>query len=103
MEYRVKKWDSDEPPDESSLKERMESEGFSVYRWSDAPGAVYPTHSHGNNQSHWIIKGSIEFVINGDETFTLEAGDRDFMPAGTDHSARVVSEAPAVYLIGERE
>ena len=101
-DYEVKRWDSDEVPDEAELTRRMKQEGFSVFRWSDPPGAFYPTHRHGDNQSHWIISGSIEFVIEGNDEVTLEAGDRDFMPANTDHSARVVGEEPAVYLIGSK-
>lgn len=102
MEYEIERWDSETSPDEAELRSRMESDGFSVFRWSDSPGAVYATHSHGNDQSHWVISGCIEFVVNGVETVRLNAGDRDFMPAGTDHSARVIGDEPAVYLIGAK-
>ena len=29
-------------------------------------------------------------------------GDRDFMPAGTYHSARVAGDEPVMYLVGEK-
>ncbi len=100
--YRVERWKSEEAPDEGELRSRLEAEGYGVFRWSDSPGAVYATHSHGNDQSHWVISGCMEFVVDGDETVRLNAGDRDFMPAGTDHSARVVGDEPVVYLIGAK-
>lgn len=31
----------------------------------------------------------------------LEAGDRDFMPAETYHSARVIGDEAVLYLVGE--
>jgi len=102
MEYRFERWESVETPEASELQQRMESEGYSVFRWSDSPGSCYPTHSHSTNQSHWVITGSIEFVIEGEKRITLMAGDRDFMPAGTKHSARVIGDEDAVYLIGSR-
>ena len=43
-----------------------------------------------------------QLTIERDGTVVLKAGDRDFMPAGTYHSARVVSEEPVVYLVGEK-
>ena len=101
-EYRIERWEKDGPPIESDLKQQMIDEGFSVFQWSDAPGAVYPDHSHNDDQSHWLISGSIEFEVEGHGTVVLEAGDRDFMPAHTIHSARVLGSESAVYLIGSK-
>ena len=102
--YRVERWTkTDELPEAASLKSVMEREGYSVFQWSDRPGTVYDTHLHGEDQSHWIISGALELTIEGAGVFVLEAGDRDFMPAGTRHSARVMGGDPAVYLIGAKD
>ena len=66
------------------------------------PEAVYVNHKHSEDQSHWIISGALELTIERVGIVVLQAGDRDFMPAGTYHSARVVSEEPVVYLVGEK-
>jgi len=100
MTYRVEKWDRRDPPDVSELRAEMAADGYSVYQWSDPPGAVYGEHQHIDNQSHWIVSGTIELTVDGAGTFVLEAGDRDLMPAGTLHSARVLGDKPVVYLIG---
>ena len=102
MTYRVEKWDRPGPPDAAELRAVMTAEGYSVYQWTDRPGLVYAEHRHGDNQSHWIISGILELTVDGAGTFVLEAGDRDLMPAGTVHSARVLGNEPVVYLIGSK-
>ncbi len=100
--YRVERWKEADKPDAARLRQIMTSEGYRVYQWSDSPSTVYPMHKHDNEQSHWIISGMLELTIKDVGTFILGPGDRDFMPAGTYHSARVVSSEPVVYLIGEK-
>ncbi len=100
--YRVERWKEVYKPNAAMLRKIMVDEGYRVYQWSDDPSAVYPVHKHENEQSHWIISGQLELTIENVGTFVLGPGDRDFMPAGTYHSARVVSSEPVVYLIGEK-
>jgi quercetin dioxygenase-like cupin family protein len=100
--YRVEKWSERSAPVAGDLMDRMRSEGYSVFQWSDSAGAIYPEHEHGDNQSHWIISGSLELTVRGYGKVTLGAGDRDFMPARTVHAARVIGNEPAVYLIGAK-
>lgn len=100
-QYRVIKYDGI-TIDESNCGRVLADEGYSSFRWSDAPGAVYPDHQHSTDQSHWILSGRLELTVEGYGAFVLEAGDRDIMPAGTIHSARVVGDEPVVYLIGEK-
>jgi len=101
MILRIEKWSDPNPPQADILREKLQSEGFSVFQWSDAPQTVYGPHSHGEDQSHWIISGRLELTV-GDETYTLEAGDRDFLPANTVHAAFVPGEQPVRYLIGSK-
>lgn len=85
----------------SELREALEQEGYSVFEWSDAPGTHYGAHRHAEDQSHWIVSGELELRIQG-ETYTLRAGDRDYLPANTVHSAFVPGDEPVRYLIGAR-
>jgi quercetin dioxygenase-like cupin family protein len=101
-DYRISRREESGKPDERQLRKLMEREGYQVYQWSDRPGAVYAEHSHATDQSHWIISGALELTVRDVGIFTLEPGDRDFMPAGTSHSARVVGDVAVVYLIGEK-
>jgi quercetin dioxygenase-like cupin family protein len=102
MSYRVKKYQGTQPPDARAMVHAMETEGYRVLEWSDRPGISYGGHRHEEDQSHLIISGQIEFVVEGHGTVTLGPGDRDYMPAGTMHSARVVGDEPVFYLIGSR-
>ena len=100
--YRIEKWNGFSPPNAAMLRMILTQEGYRVNQWCDQPEKIYAKHQHGEDQTHWIISGALELVIERVGTFVLEAGDRDFMPANTYHSARVVSEEPVMYLIGEK-
>lgn len=99
--YRVEKWKQACPPNPALLRIKLEQEGFRVMQWTDRAGAFYGPHKHGEDQSHCIISGTLEITVNN-RAFTLEAGDRDFMPADTYHTARVFGDEPVFYLIGEK-
>jgi quercetin dioxygenase-like cupin family protein len=100
--YRIEGWTQPFPPNPALLRHTMVTEGYTVFQWGDVPGSIYATHMHDTDQSHWMISGTLELIVAGCGTVTLAAGDRDFMPAGTYHSARVLGDEPAVYLVGER-
>jgi quercetin dioxygenase-like cupin family protein len=101
MSFKVEYWDGATARDASALRRRLESEGYNVFEWSDAPGTVYGPHSHADDQSHWVISGALELTVN-EKTYTLRAGDRDYLPANTTHSAFVTGSEPVRYLIGAR-
>jgi quercetin dioxygenase-like cupin family protein len=101
-DYRIERWTQVYAPNSAMLRFTLEREGYRVYIWTDRAEAVYGQHKHDEEQTHWIISGALELTIENVGTFTLKAGDRDFMPAGTYHSARVVGEQAVVYLIGEK-
>ena len=99
MSIRVERWNETKEPEARALRQRMEAEGYSIFQWSDAPGTVYGAHAHAEDQSHWIVSGALELRVRG-EQYVLRAGDRDFLPANTVHSASVLGETEVVYLIG---
>jgi len=100
--YKVQKWQEVIAPNPAMLRHTLTIEGYDVFQWSDQPGMQYGSHMHDEDQSHWIISGSLELSVQGVGVFVLETGDRDFMPAGTYHSARVIGEKPVMYLIGAK-
>ena len=100
--YSVVRWPAGDLPDPGRLRQAMIDERYDVIEWSDNPGTVYEMHFHLEDQSHWIISGSLELTIDTGDKFILEPGDRDFMPAGTRHSARVIGNSAVRYLIGSR-
>lgn len=101
-EYSVVRWSGKSQPESRHLRETLISEGYDVFEWTDAPGTVYEMHSHPTDQSHWIVSGRLELSVERIGQFVLRAGDRDFMPAGTQHSARVVGGENVCYLIGSK-
>lgn len=100
MSYRVEKYEGEVPVNSWKLRREMELDGYIVYEWSDRPGTTYEMHAHGDDQSHCIVSGELELTVEGFGTVVLSPGDRDFMPARTRHSARVLGDEPVVYLIG---
>ena len=101
-EFRIDRWSEVYAPNAAMLRLIVEREGYRVFQWGDQPEMIYPQHKHAEDQSHWIISGALELTVQGFGTYILETGDRDFLPAETYHSARVVSEEAVVYLIGEK-
>ena len=101
MSIQVERWSASKPPDATDLRKRLQSEGYSVFQWSDAPGIRYAPHSHPEDQSHWILSGRLQLTV-GNETYTLGAGDRDYLGANTTHSAFVPGDEPVTYLIGAK-
>ena len=98
---RVERWTEKRKPDVAELKQRLQNEGYSAFEWTDPPGTRYGPHSHPEDQSHWIVAGELELVIDG-ASYTLQAGDRDFLPAHTTHSAFVPGSERVRYLIGAK-
>jgi|SRR6185436_11924736 quercetin dioxygenase-like cupin family protein len=101
MNIQVERWNEETTPDVNDLKGRLQSEGYSVFQWTDAAGTKYGPHAHAEDQSHWILSGVLDLRV-GHETYSLKAGDRDFLPANTIHSASVPRDNPVTYLIGAK-
>jgi quercetin dioxygenase-like cupin family protein len=95
------------------MKEQAAARHVTRYRWEDLPeeqlnplltrklvtgdrvmlselvlkkGCVVPAHHHENEQVTYILKGALQFEING-ETIVLRSGDVLHIPSNVVHSA----------------
>ena len=86
-------WDSDRLPAIHELQMLMEQEGLHPYSWSNAPGDIYPAHSHSYHKIIYVARGSITWIIGeNDEEYETHPGDRVELSRGTLHAARVGSQ-----------
>ena len=69
----------------------LNGERQTMVRYVYQPGAVFPVHSHSQEQITVVISGEIEFTVAG-ENMTLRAGQAAVIPAGIPHGARVVGD-----------
>lgn len=60
------------------------------------PGSVVPGHRHPNEQITIVVRGAMEFTLEG-EVRVLRAGDGVCIPPEAFHAARVLSEPTVAY------
>ena len=95
-------WAGSTPPTESTLRKLYADEGMSPYQWSNGPHDVYSAHTHSYNKVIYVVRGSITFGLPElGQKYTLNAGDRLDLPAGTVHDA-VVGAQGVVCLEGHK-
>jgi quercetin dioxygenase-like cupin family protein len=63
-----------------------------------APGAVAPRHMHPGEELVYVLKGTLEYRLEGQPRATLKAGDVLFIPYGKLHSVVNVGLEPASEL-----
>lgn len=51
-------------------------------------GAAFTRHTHPGEEVAYVLKGTIEYQLDGEAPVTLRTGDSLFIPAGTIHAAR---------------
>jgi quercetin dioxygenase-like cupin family protein len=100
MELRQIRWNDPQEPGEGALRRRLEAEGFEVHSWRDPADRIYGEHRHDEDESLWIVRGSMLFQVDGCD-FALGPGDRLELPAGVVHRAQAGPDG-ATYLIGQR-
>lgn len=62
------------------------------------PGVKAPRHSHPGEEVIYVLKGAIEYQLDGQPPVIVKAGQVLFIPAGVIHSARNVGRKDAVEL-----
>jgi mannose-6-phosphate isomerase-like protein (cupin superfamily) len=99
----IVKWTQHNKPNPAMLLMLLNNEGYKVSQWCDAPEKCYGSRMNFQNLTHWVVSGSLEVTLSKTgKPYILEAGDRDFIPANTYYSMRVVGEEPADYMVGEK-
>lgn len=58
-------------------------------------GKLLPAHSHPQEQTGYLVSGSIILTIGGDK-YKVEPGDSWSIPGGIEHSAEVLENSVAV-------
>lgn len=62
------------------------------------PGKAFGMHLHPGEEIINVLKGTLEYVIEGEQPVVLKAGDVLFIPAGKNHSAKNVGKETASEL-----
>ena len=78
-----------------SMKSLVHGEATHLVCFRLQAGADLPVHRHDNEQTGYLVRGSIELLL-GAERVTLGPGDSWSIPAGVEHGARVLEDAEAV-------
>jgi len=62
------------------------------------PGVLFARHTHPGEEIIYVLRGTLEYRLEGKPPITLNAGDVLFVPAGTVHSAKNVGSGTASEL-----
>lgn len=68
-----------------------------------APGAIAPRHRHPGEEIVFVLRGTLEYRLDGQAPVTLNPGNVLFIPAGIVHAVRntgtVVASELATYIV----
>jgi quercetin dioxygenase-like cupin family protein len=70
-------------------RQSIDGEKQTLVRYVYQPGAVFPIHSHVQEQITTVLTGEIEFTVDGVPT-VFRAGDVAVIPSLVPHGARVI-------------
>lgn len=92
MGARALQWDAIEAsePYPGVMRQTVVTETATLTRYTYAPGCVFPTHQHPDEQVTVVHAGEIEFEVAG-QRLTLRAGQVAVIPGNMPHGARVVA------------
>ncbi|EZP25722.1 cupin domain-containing protein [Pseudomonas sp. RIT288] len=62
------------------------------------PGVTAPRHAHPGVEVAHVLRGTLEYQLEGRPAVTLKAGDSLFIPAGVAHVAKNVGQDQGVEL-----
>jgi quercetin dioxygenase-like cupin family protein len=68
-----------------------------LVRYCYAPGSVFPSHAHPEEQMTVVLSGRITFTV-GAKTVTLGPGEVATIPGGVPHGAAVTGDEPVETL-----
>ena len=98
-DIEVRHWNekTDGPLDQSTMKKKLENEGYRVSTYNYSPGTYFDNHEHRVSKIDAVLSGTFRIGMNG-KFINLEAGDWIEVPAGVVHSAEVLGKVPVVSL-----
>ena len=62
------------------------------------PGAIAPRHRHPGEEIVFVLRGTLEYRLDGQAPVTLNPGGVLFIPAGAVHAVRNIGSGPASEL-----
>ena len=95
----VEKWNTEKDGqlNETSMRNKSKSQGYSCTRYTFPPGTDFPDHTHSISKKDSIIAGQFRFAMLGKEVI-LQPGDMIEVPAGIVHNASVVGNESVVFF-----
>ena len=91
-------WDpADGPLTETSMRKKLEDQGYAVSVYRYPPGTRFDVHTHPHEKIDGVLAGVFRIVLDGHD-LVLRAGDMVIIPGGAPHSAEVVGNDPVVSL-----
>ena len=95
----IRRWDEEQdgPPTEAKLRTLLEARGYVVALYAYAPGTRFPPHIHGEAKIDVVLEGTFRMGMHGQHV-DLGPGDWLEVPAGAEHSAEVIGDAPVMSL-----
>jgi len=79
------------------VRQVVDGERQTLVRYVYQPGAVFPVHSHPEEQITMVLGGRIRFDVAG-EPITLSAGQVAVIPPNVPHGATVLGDEPVETL-----
>lgn len=105
-ELKVEHWNSEKDGalNETSMRNKLKSQGYSCTRYTFPPGTDFPDHTHSVSKKDSIISGQFRFAMYllfyymlGNEVI-LQPGDMVVVPAGVVHNASVVGKESVIFF-----
>ena len=92
-------WDSknDGPFSETAFREKLESMGYLISRYTYPPGTYFSAHTHAMEKIDAVLSGRFKMMLRG-EPVILSKGQWLEVPAGVEHTAEVLGNEPVVSL-----
>jgi len=86
--------DSTEAVDGVHLSLLAGAEEMNVQHFEIEPGATVPAHSHPHEQTGYVVRGTLTFVLDGSEEIAVGADDSYAIPGGETHAAENRGDEP---------
>lgn len=85
---------------EEAIERSIREEGFDPLKITNAPGFVYPSHSHAETKVLAFLKGSMSVKV-AKKQYACNPGDRLLIPGTVTHSA-VVGDSGCTFFWAEK-